>query len=673
MATFADLEIGLHRRDAGSYVAELRLTLPESEADIRPGPDGQAPFQLDLLSLNELPPDSPAYAQALGDALFGNPDVRASFAQARSAAAALGVPLRLRLLIGPSAPELHGVRWETLRDPQNTMLLSTSGDVFFSRYLASGDWRPIKLRPRGKLRALACVANPSDLADYRFAPIDVAGELAQASAGLGTIPLRPLEAGAATLDGLLAGLRDGCDILYLVAHGTFVRGEPWLWLEDASGAAARVSGDALAARLHELQDRPRLVVLASCQSAGGDGARTALGAKLAAAGIPAVIAMQGDISQETVARLTASFFVELQRDGQIDRALAVARGQVRDRPDAWMPALFMRLKNGRLWYVPGFGDNRAGFEKWPALLRSIKRGQCTPLIGAALTASLLGPTQEIARRWAETYRFPMAPHDREDLPQVAQFLSVNQDPRFPRDELIEHLRGELIARYPTVITPELHEASLSQLFAAVGAAWRAQDGDDPYTALASLPFPIFITTNISNLLVEALRSVGKQPQVEICRWHSDLETLPSVYDDEPDYQPSAQRPLVYHLFGNCDEPDSLVVTEDDYFDYLIGVSTNKDLIPIAVRQALADTALLFLGFRLDDWNFRVIFRSLMLQEGRSRRSRHAHIAGQVLPEEGRFLEPDGARAYLERYFQDADISIYWGSAEDFTRELRTKM
>ena len=40
-----------------------------------------------------------------------------------------------------------------------------------------------------------------------------------------------------------------------------------------------------------------------------------------------------------------------------------------------------------------------------------------------------------------------------------------------------------------------------------------------------------------------------------------------------------------------------------------------------------------------------------------------------MPEEGRFLEPERARIYLDSYFQDADISIYWGSVEDFTREL----
>ena len=41
----------------------------------------------------------------------------------------------------------------------------------------------------------------------------------------------------------------------------------------------------------------------------------------------------------------------------------------------------------------------------------------------------------------------------------------------------------------------------------------------------------------------------------------------------------------------------------------------------------------------------------------------------MLPEEGRFLEPERAKKYLESYFDDADISIFWGSAADFTREL----
>ena len=92
---------------------------------------------------------------------------------------------------------------------------------------------------------------------------------------------------------------------------------------------------------------------------------------------------------------------------------------------------------------------------------------------AYLSESLLGSPQEIAQRWAETYHFPMAPHEREDLPQVAQYLAVNQDPRFPRDELIEYLRQELLARYDDQLPDDLDDSeirSYSRPWARSGAS-----------------------------------------------------------------------------------------------------------------------------------------------------------------------------------------------------------
>jgi len=680
------MEIGLHRRDADSYRVELRFSQPESDADVRLAQRGPSLVRFDLDQLRELALDAAAYGQCLSESLFADPGVRTAFAQARGAAQTQDVPLRLRLFIGPSAPELHSLRWEMLRDPQDGSPLLTSEHILFSRYLSSRDWRPVRLRPQTELRALVVIADPTGLAEYEpggrpLAPLDVEGELARAKSGLGSIPVTPLASGgSATLNNVIAHLRDGFDVLYLVCHGALIEGRPQLWLEDEAGDVAVVAGSELVTRLRELRQRPRLVALASCQSAGtGDEARSsdegalaALGPRLAEAGIPAVLAMQGNVAMQTVAQFMPVFFQELQRDGQIDRAMAVARGAVRERPDWWMPALFMRLRSGRLWYTPGFGDERREMEKWPALLRHIRRGRCTPILGPGLTESLLGSRREIAQRWAETYHFPMAPHDREDLPQVAQYLAVNQDHMFPRGELGEHLRQEILRRYGDDLPGDLQDASLDDLITAAGAQRREREAAEPHRVLAQLSLPIYITTDPSNLLTEALAAAGKEPQVELCRWNEDVEILPSIYDDEPAYRPDKQHPLIYHLFGQIREPDSLVLTEDDYFDYLIGVTRDKDLIPGVVRRALADTALLFLGFRMDDWNFRVLFRSIMSQEGRGRRSRYAHVAVQIDPEEGRILEPERARRYLESYFQGADISIYWGSAEDFVQELQRR-
>ena len=48
-----------------------------------------------------------------------------------------------------------------------------------------------------------------------------------------------------------------------------------------------------------------------------------------------------------------------------------------------------------------------------------------PILGSGLLEPYLGPTREFARRWAERNHFPLAPYAREDLPQVAQYLSVS--------------------------------------------------------------------------------------------------------------------------------------------------------------------------------------------------------------------------------------------------------
>ena len=683
MTQYADLEIGLHRRDADRYHLELRFSRPDSDTDDRLVQGDALWVKFDWEGLRKQSLNAAEYGKLLGAQLFAAQEVRIAFENARTAAQTLGASLRVRLFIGPSALDLHRLRWETLRDPQDQTCILTNENMLFSRYLSSLDWRPVRLRPQAELRALVVIANPTDITEHQMAALNVADELNRAKSGLGVIPVTELASGGqATIQNLATHLRDGDDILYLVAHGMLVDNEPWVWLEQADGKTQRVSGAELVTRIKELEQRPRLVVLASCQSAGtGDEARTgdegalaALGPRLAEAGIPAVIAMQGNITIKTLDTFMPVFFQELQRDGQIDRAMAVARGAVRERPDWWLPVLFMRLKSGRIWYAPGFAEEQGGLQKWPALVRSIQRNRCTPILGPGLTEPLFGSWQEMARRWAEKYRFPMAPYQRENLPQVAQYLSVHQDPMFLRDEFETYLKEALLARHANLFPEGVNRSHLKDILAAIAARHFGQgEPTEPHRALAALPLPVYITTDPCDLLEQALTAAGKAPQVELCRWNNDVEDLPSVYDQNPDYRSTPEKPLVYHLFGSLSEPRSLVLTEDDYFDFLIGVTRNKDLIPAGLRRALVDAALLFLGFQMDEWAFRVLFRSIMNREGGSRRRDYAHVAAQINPEEGRILEPEGARRYLERYFQDASISIYWGSVEDFTKELAKQL
>src|SRR5262249_34458201 len=147
-------------------------------------------------------------------------------------------------------------------------------------------------------------------------------------------------------------------------------------------------------------------------------------------GIPAVIAMLGDVYQETVHAFIPVFIHELLRDGQVDRAMSVARNAIRNRPDSWSPVLYTRVVDGRLWYPRGTGA-RAGatVDAWPVLLRQIRERRCVPILGSGLLEPYVGSARESARRLAKSVRYPLSPPLTDELTQVAQYLSTTISPR----------------------------------------------------------------------------------------------------------------------------------------------------------------------------------------------------------------------------------------------------
>ena len=358
MSDTAELELSI-RRDGTVHRVELTFTAAGSGAPARLIP-GEAPAvlfdeaALELLRAAE--PDMARYGEELTALLCADGRVATALARAIAAAQGAATPLRLRLDLDEGDPALHGLRWETLRDPSAPARpLLGSERVRLSRFLGSSDMEPVRLRERAALRALIVVANPAGLASFQLAPLDVYGEVERAQAALGELPASVLAQSAgrpATLGALVEALREGPAILYLVAHGTLLGDTPYLWLENDAGKVARISGQVLVEQLQGLERRPALVVLGSCQSGGNgsaDGALAALGPRLVAAGIPAVLAMQGDVAQASVARFMPIFFRELLRDGLVDRAAAAGRAALADGADWWQPVLWLRVADGRLW------------------------------------------------------------------------------------------------------------------------------------------------------------------------------------------------------------------------------------------------------------------------------------------------------------------------------------
>jgi hypothetical protein len=257
LSNFADLEISLSLRDETTYTITGRLTLPNSDTDSFFGYETPIQFQVDTLELADLILTPDEYGKQLAEAFFKDPGMVDLWAKARASAQATGSPLRLRLLISASAGPLNELYWEALRDPQDGSPLFTGEKVLFSRYLSATDLRPVRLRPKGDLKALVVVAAPEGLEAYKLAPVDRDTEVERARAALGDVPLTILPAKAderASLQNIVETLRDGYDIFYLVAHGTLTSaGEPMLWLENDEGKVERVLAAQLAERVNELQ------------------------------------------------------------------------------------------------------------------------------------------------------------------------------------------------------------------------------------------------------------------------------------------------------------------------------------------------------------------------------------------------------------------------------------
>jgi hypothetical protein len=672
-AKYGEIEIGLYRSQPEAIRVELRVNDPDTQGEIAPvgGQINITPEKLlDELFAQQNDPDE--YGKKLAEYVFESAEIRERFGETKAAFEVRGMPIRLRVQISLSLAELHGIAWELLRDPKTGGTLATSERIVFSRFILSQDWRAIKLRPKTELKALIAVASPTDLAEHKLAAVEV--ELDRARESLAE--LKPEIIGdkePLTLNRLVAAIRQGVDVLYLVCHGEISRKMiPQLLLQNEDGTTDKIEASKFAERINEMMEVPRLIVLASCESAGtefgdrGQTAQIALAPRLAEAGVPAVLAMQGKISMETVKQAMPIFFAELLKDGQIDRALSVARGTVRDQVDGWIPALFLRLKNGRIWYEPGFaGDRTQEFQKWSSICHQVNKGKFIPILGPELGEDLLGGTRELARELAEKHAFPLAEHDRTDLAKVAQFISTSQSRRFAQEIVADQFQARLSERLGLNASDKLVEKAATKFQA---------EEDNPYRILSELPAAVYLNASHDELLFQSLKEAKKEPESLFCSWRGQrVPKKPKPKNAEP----MPEKPWVYQVFGVFGKPDTLVLTEDEFFDYMIETSRSKLLLPTLTGR-LMESSLIFLGFRLTDWRFRVLFRMIVTQEGSEAMKDLSHVGVQVNPDENSLADVERTMKYMESYFQEAkgeapSISIYWGSATDFLKELRKRL
>lgn len=135
-------------------------------------------------------------------------------------------------------------------------------------------------------------------------------------------------------------------------------------------------------------------------------------------------------------------------------------------------------------------------------------------------------------------------------------------------------------------------------------------GSPILSALASLPFPLIVTTNYDTLFEEAVRSCGKEPIVS--HYHSNLETKELTFD-YPDGWPSPDRPFVVKIHGDIiRDASSIVITEEDYIHFVRRMSEKDQFnpLPLTALSYIVKFPTLFIGYSLLDYNLRILFKSL---------------------------------------------------------------
>lgn len=196
--------------------------------------------------------------------------------------------------------------------------------------------------------------------------------------------------------------------------------------------------------------------------------------------------------------------------------------------------------------------------------------------------------------------------------------------------------------------------------------------EDPLRLLAKFDLPIYITTSYFDFLERIIRSESngkKEPRTQVCFCNRNFNSKPEHGLDR-DYVPDLKIPAVYHLFGLEDYPESLVLSEDDYLNFLISMfeDTNQlnPLIPLTMQKALATSPLLLLGFQLHDWDFRVLFRFLL--KFRKPGAKPGLII-QLNPSKEGMEQKEKSVDFLNHYFDKEEFNLLWEDADSFIQRL----
>jgi len=240
----------------------------------------------------------------------------------------------------------------------------------------------------------------------------------------------------------------------------------------------------------------------------------------------------------------------------------------------------------------------------------LRDGQCVPFLGAGVNAG--GDHYEGLPLGAQVAL------------RLANVLVDSDVASF--EELVEvNVVNEALNDYPQLLRLEL------QNLASVAFHLR-RAGDEPglrkmivdmlsvdrdpsklLTTLAELDGVRLIVTTNYDLLMEKALKVAKREYVKVVQPVGGFEPTELARKDEELARAKVDGKLIlYKIHGTLPDPGSaperIILTEEDYIEFLTVVANNEVGIPSTIRTEMTTATLLFLGYGLEDWDFRTLFK-----------------------------------------------------------------
>lgn len=634
---------------------------PFSLADLRPTPsatsqrDAAAVATRDIFLDDETDgdtpqgsrPDSFEAAKELGTRLFRaafQGDIYLALRRSIDRARARKAKLRIRLNL-TDFPELAVLPWEYLCDPKFNHFYAQFIETPIVRYLEQSEPAG-ELPVAEKLRVLVVTANPGGTAH-----LDVEKELKnlreavrpleeQNLITLDVLPNATTEALIDKLEGALQG--DPYHIFHFIGHGIFdpQSNQGAVLFHEGQRGSRPVSGEYLGNLLSD-NNTLRLAVLNTCQ--GGSISETNSYAGIAQslliyARIPAVVAMQYEITDEAAINFSQKFYGALAKYLPIEVALTQARKAILDRNKIeWAtPVLYMRSDDGRLFENQGepsdalapapAATNAADALMLPQLdahyqtiLNSLLDGRLVFFLGMDVHLYGRKPldpwdigqpppcSSELVSYLARRFNYPL--NKQMDLASISQYVAVKT-------------RGGLGLLYDTLSnvfpedqTPTRLHYFLAELPPLVQQLARFSQLDPIRQRF------VVVTTSYDNLLEKAFQE--KLPAHHVVSYVAEGDSRgkfmhtkfvgrtraerPAMIDVAQEYLGLAnQEPVIVKLPGVVDRYDAkFAITEDHFFDYLAHKSLS-DLLPPQLIGKLKASSHLFLGYSLREWNLRAL-------------------------------------------------------------------